>query len=56
MWMVFLNVKGNFDNLNSVNIVNSVTYKFFSIQELTLPTKKFFLFFWFDLLWLTRMF
>ena len=36
MWMVFFNVKVNFDNLISVNIVNSVIYKFFSLQELIL--------------------
>ena len=54
--MVFFNVKGNFDNFSCVNIVNSVIYKFFILQELILPTKKgIFLFFWFDLLWLTRV-
>ena len=46
MWMVFFNVKVNFDNLISVNIVNSVIYKFFSLQELILlTTKNFFVFF-----------
>ena len=38
--MVFFNVKVNFDNFGSVNIVNSVIYKFFSLQKLILLTKK----------------
>ena len=42
--MVFFNVKVNFDNFSSVNIVNSVIYKFFSLQELILLTKKRFCF------------
>ena len=55
--MVFFNVKGNFDNFSSVNIVNRVIYKFFRLQELILLTKnkKRNLFFWFDLFWLTRV-
>ena len=54
--MVFFNVKVNFDNFSSVNIVNSVIYKFYSLQELILLTKKdFVLFLWVDLLWLTRV-
>ena len=55
MWMVFFDVKGNFNNFSIVNIVNSVIYEFFSLQELILPTTKKKMFFWFDLLWLTRL-
>ena len=43
--MVFFNVKVNFDNFGSVNIVNSVIYKFFSLQKLILLTKKDFVLF-----------
>ena len=52
--MVFFNVKVNFDNFSSLNIVNSVISKFSSPQELILLTKKkrFGLLFLVDSLWL----
>ena len=57
MRILFFNVIVNFDNFSSVNIVNSFIYKFFSLQELILLTKKkdFVLFFWVDLLLLARV-
>ena len=44
-----------FDNFNGVNIVNSVLYKFFSLQERILVIKNIYVFFGIDLLWLTRV-
>ena len=38
--MVFFNVIASFGNFSCVNIVNSVIYKFFSLQELLLLIKK----------------
>ena len=51
--MVYFNVIVIFDNFSGVNIVNSVIYKFFRLQEVILVIKKkIFVFFWVDLLWL----
>ena len=44
-----------FDNFNGVNIVNSVLYKLFSLQERILLIKNIYVFFGVDLLWLTRV-
>ena len=38
--MVYFNVIVIFDNFSGVNIVNSVIYKFFSLQEGILVIKK----------------
>ena len=40
MWMIYFNVIVIFDSFSGVNILNSVIYKFFSLQEVILVIKK----------------